>query len=534
MTRRLYVLTLLLLFVLGQAAIAGDHYALVIGIDGYQHLGKLKTCVADARALADVLVARAGFDAKRVLVLTDKAEDRAAHPTLANVRRRIQELSNLAEKGDSLLIFFSGHGTQRDGESFVAPMDGSLEEAISLTWVKGELDKSSATTKLLILDACHSGSGMKGVSPIATRLASGLPLMLSCGVDEVSFPDSKTGRSVFARYLVEGMSGKADADADKELTVGEVFTYVKARMKTWCLESGKTQTPLLHGPKAADLHLAEVSPRPVTPPPPRPRLKWEVYTDWPFSDTEAKRRQTETAKALGVEVERDIEIAQGVKMRMVLIPAGEFLMGSPEGEEERDGDEKLHRVRLTRLFWMGKYEVTQAQWEAVMGANPSRYKGAQNPVESVSWDDVQGFLQKVNQRLRGGTVALPTEAQWEYSCRAGTHTRFSAGGLDTSLRGIANYADKNVAYSWADEKHDDGFAHTAPVGRYSPNALGLHDMHGNVWEWCADWYDENYYKASPTENPSGAAKGRTRVLRGGGWSRTPKDCRSAARLRLTP
>jgi formylglycine-generating enzyme required for sulfatase activity len=185
---------------------------------------------------------------------------------------------------------------------------------------------------------------------------------------------------------------------------------------------------------------------------------------------EAKRRQQETARALGVEVERDVELARGVTLRLVLIPAGTFLMGSP-GTEGWADERPQHKVTISRPFWLGKYEVTQAQWEAVMGGNPSHFKGATNPVEQVSWNDVQGFLQKLNARLplpRGEgwgegawRFALPTEAQWAYACRAGTATAWCFGDGRAELR----------RYGWH-SKNSDGKTH--PVGQLQPNAWGLH------------------------------------------------------------
>ena len=177
---------------------------------------------------------------------------------------------------------------------------------------------------------------------------------------------------------------------------------------------------------------------------------------------------------------------------------------------------------------------THGKFDGVTWANALPDQTESHPVTCVSWNDAAGFCTWLS-RKAGDTCQLPTEAQWEYVCRAGTSTRYSAGDPDTALRGIANYADKNITWPWADKEHNDGFAYTAPVGRFRANAWGLHDMHGNVWEWCADWYGENTYKTSPTSDPGGAAEGRSRVLRGGGWSTfAPHLCRSAARAAGTP
>ncbi|GAB4401903.1 MAG: hypothetical protein OHK0053_25200 [Microscillaceae bacterium] len=213
------------------------------------------------------------------------------------------------------------------------------------------------------------------------------------------------------------------------------------------------------------------------------------------------------------------EQINGVVLEMVQIKGGTFMMGSPTSEPERESDETQHQVTL-RDFKMGKYEVSQAQWRAVMGSNPSRFKDCDNcPVENVSWEDIQEFLQKLN-AMTGKNYRLPTEAEWEYACRAGTTTPFYTGNNLTTDQ--ANY-DGNSKGQYR--------AKTTPVGSFAPNAWGLYDMHGNVWEWCSDWYDE--YSSTAQTNPEGPATGSYRVLRGGSWLYYASSCRSANR-HLTP
>ena len=207
-----------------------------------------------------------------------------------------------------------------------------------------------------------------------------------------------------------------------------------------------------------------------------------------------------------------IDLGNGVKLEMVLIPAGKFVMGSPKDEKDRDSDEVQHEVTITKPFYMGKYEVTQEQWEGVIGNNPSDKKGAKLPVTDVSWDDCQEFIKKLNEKTKGG-YRLPTEAEWEYSCRAGTKTAYSFG---------ANITPKNANY--------DGSKIDKPVkvGSYKANAFGLYDMHGNVWEWCEDWYGK-YPKDSVTD-PKGPNSGEYRVLRGGSFYGYARLTRSANRV----
>ncbi|MCX5677397.1 MAG: formylglycine-generating enzyme family protein [Planctomycetota bacterium] len=209
-----------------------------------------------------------------------------------------------------------------------------------------------------------------------------------------------------------------------------------------------------------------------------------------------------------------LNLGAGATMKLVLIPAGKFLMGAPDSERGRSDDESpQHEAAITKAFYMGVTEVTQAQYEAVMGTNPSDSKGPTNPVERVSWNDAADFCRKLSEKT-GKTVRLPTEAEWEYACRAGSKNRFSFGDSDDCM------AD----YAWY---HVNSDRKTQPVGRKKPNAWGLYDMHGNVWEWCADW--DGPYPARSVTDPKGPASAPSRVLRGGSWNDVPNDCRAACR-----
>jgi len=204
-----------------------------------------------------------------------------------------------------------------------------------------------------------------------------------------------------------------------------------------------------------------------------------------------------------------VDLGNDVKLGMVLIPAGSFTMGD-------DNEKPAHKVTITKPFYLGKYEVTQEQWEAVMGNNPSKFKGPKNPVEQVSWDDCQQFLVKLNTKAsgQGGKFVLPTEAQWEYACRAGSTSKFCFGDEEKQLG----------EYAWYNE-NSGGKTH--PVGEKKPNNFGLYDMHGNVWEWCQDWYVK--YDADAVDDPSGPAMGANRVHRGGCWCFVGGSCQSACR-----
>ena len=199
---------------------------------------------------------------------------------------------------------------------------------------------------------------------------------------------------------------------------------------------------------------------------------------------------------------------------MIWCPPGEFLMGSPAREANRDDDERCHPVVLSRGFWLGKYPVTQEQWELVMGSNPSRFTADPRlPVERVSWNDCQDFLRYLNAD-GAGEFRLPTEAEWEYACRAGSATAYCFGDDAAQLGHYAWYSD-------------NANGQTAPLGQLKPNAWNLHDMHGNVCEWCQDWY--GVYPDDTITDPSGPGSSRYRVLRGGTWYGGGGECRSASR-----
>jgi formylglycine-generating enzyme required for sulfatase activity len=237
----------------------------------------------------------------------------------------------------------------------------------------------------------------------------------------------------------------------------------------------------------------------------------EPAKSYPLWD--GKETVAEYAKRAGLEPTKTQDLRNGVKLELALIPAGKFLMGSPETEKDRTKSETQHEVTITKPYYMGKYEVTQEQYEQVMGTNPSQFKGRDLPVEQVSWDDAQAFCKKASGKT-GFSVRLPTEAQWERACRAGTETTYYAGDTEADLDRAGWY-----------EKNSNRTTH--PVGQKAANAWGLYDTHGNVLEWCGEWHGA--YKAEAVVDPQGAPPGEYRVLRGGSWADYLFGCRSAFR-----
>jgi len=249
---------------------------------------------------------------------------------------------------------------------------------------------------------------------------------------------------------------------------------------------------------------------------------WLSVGHWRHREPPAVRLQPGMALPVDRLPQRvELEAAPGVWMRFALIPSGRFIMGSPPDEAERSDDERQHNVIISRAFYMGQTCVTQEQYEAVMGTNPSYHKGAKYPVETVSWDNAKAFCDHVSQRT-GRSVCLPTEAQWEYACRAGTTTPFNTGR--TLARGMASYY---WPYSYPSNRAGISVSGSVAVRSFPPNAWGLYDMHGNVWQWCSDWFGD--YPAGNVTDPTGPKDGSLRVLRGGSWNIYPWYCRSADR-----
>jgi formylglycine-generating enzyme required for sulfatase activity len=224
---------------------------------------------------------------------------------------------------------------------------------------------------------------------------------------------------------------------------------------------------------------------------------------------------------------RVVDLGEGVELELVEVIAGTFSMGSEDGD---DDEKPVRGVSASRPFWIGKYEVTQGQYRVVAEASPAHFRGENRPVESVTWRDAEGFCRRLTDRERkagklpvGYLYRLPTEAEWEYACRAGTTTPYAFGErLDPTL---ANYDVSQGAGRGAPAPARE----TLPVGSFRPNAWDLYDMHGNVWEWCVDWYDRDYYSRAPVTNPCNVRPSSSAVCRGGSWTSPMSFCRSANR-----
>ena len=227
------------------------------------------------------------------------------------------------------------------------------------------------------------------------------------------------------------------------------------------------------------------------------------------------------------------DLGNGITLEMVTIPGGTFTMGSPANEKYSFDNERSQREVNVPTFFIGKYPITQVQWKAIaatakididLETNPSKFKGDELPIESINWYQATEFCKRLSRETKQ-EYRLPSEAEWEYACRAGTTTPFYFG--ETITGELANY---NAGYTYAGEAEGEHRGETTPVGQFPPNAFGLYDMHGNVWEWCADTWHDNY-KGAPTDGSVWIENGDDNhsPLRGGSWGNDPSFCRSAIR-----
>lgn len=482
-------------------------FALVVGNDIYpEPFQSLSKATTDASRVAGFLEQRLEFDVTQL-------HNESASTVLSALLKIVKQLTDDSQ----FFFYFAGHGLCVGASSKQSLLCADASELLldGVVSASGAIspDALAAISRqgrgdmFFCLDVCRTqtlrrraGSevqrGGEGLRDAAARpngklgTVQGRRLILSsCADGEGAFDDGS-----FASALVSEM--KQALDGGYELELG----YDLVRRVTKRLKHG--QTPQLDG-------------TPFVLVPGKRRPKPPIDSKFPEGSKPGERREL----TLG-----------GVKYGFCWIPPGEFDMGSPTSEKERDDDETLHRVRLTKGFWMLETPTPQSFYEAVMGTNPSRFKGDTLPVESVSWHDAAKFCEKLTKRLSKSMKAkasLPTEAQWEYACRAGTTTPFSFG---RSLNGDKANCDGNYPYGTRTKGAYVG--RTTPVKAYNPNPWGLYDMHGNVWEWTSDYYGD--YPSGTADDPTGPSFASYLALRGGGWYNYARYCRSANRFKYSP
>ena len=562
-----------------------QRWAIVIGINDYEDKGleDLSEAVHDAQAVHDVLIGLPeGFPEENMTLLIDGNEKA---PTRSNLIRYLTSSLRLPGTNDTILLYFAGHGMTKDGALYLLPSDAASinieQTGLAFAEVQRLLDECKAKKKVMILDACHSGTGRSNdtmdedFARELERASSGKVLLASCTANERSYEMPKTGHGAFTYFLLEGLKGAADKDDNGFITATELSIYTFEKTRRWAKEEGLSQTPMRRAEVSGEITLGryrvagrggeeenvvpstgalevevdvpdavvEVDGKGKGIAAPGQPFKLEglpageirVSVSAPGCESQIKEVIIKTGqltrfafefKSMGVRVGKPGEMRNLDGIDFVWIPEGSFMMGSglaPSDTKARYGgtidehheEHPQHLVTISKGFWMGTFEVTQAQWQAVMGTNPSKFKATDCPVERVSWDDAQEFIARLNEKGENG-YRLPTEAEWEYACRAGSATAFSCGDGPACLAGIA----------WFEE---NSRGETQPVGQKKANPWGLCDMHGNVWEWCQDGMED--YPAGSATDPLVTSLGSGRVKRGGSFSDPPGKCRAAARAK---
>jgi len=513
----------LLVFLMGAALFAQQKHALIIGNGDYTGVSKLNNTVNDAD---DMEAALKGLNFTSVTKVLD-----------GDLNRMLTEVTNLKRKlsasSDSYgFFFYSGHGVQSNGENYLIPVNASniqsenllRQLAVSLQFVLDELGDAGNALNMIVLDACRDNpfswnrGGSRGLSVLG-RAPSGSIVMYATSANSTA--SDGTGRNgVFTGQFLNNLKTPG-------LSVFQVFDNT---MNDVIKVSGGRQHPelSLRFPGSANAYLGS---RPVA--------------SVAVQPAPAVIQPTPTPQPAPAVIQ---PTSSSIAANMVRINGGTFTMGSPASEPERNSNEGPQHQVTVSPFYIGKYEVTQAEYESVTGANFSEFKGINLPVEMVSWFDAVEYCNKLSQRegltpaysisvsMNSGFVTwnrgangyrLPTEAEWEYACRAGTTTPFSTGNNITT-----NQANYNGNFPYNNNAKGAYLGKKTAVGSFGPNPWGLYDMHSNVSEWCWDW-NGTYSDAAQTD-PVGAPSGFDRVWRGGNVDHFAKFLRSASRIGNTP
>ena len=555
---------------------AGRKYALLVGVRQYDSadLRELDYAEADVAELARVFLDQ-GYRPEDVVLMTMArgAENVRRLPMRDRIRRELKLLLQDRRPADNVVVALAGHGVKPRGSksSYFCPIDADPATLLPLEEFYKALEGCGAGFKLLLVDACRNDPLTKAARGRATvELESvtrhdlpeppgGVAALFSCSAGEVAFENADLKHGVFFHFVIDGLRGGAARPSDGRVTLPLLEDYVKDNVERFVRDKYRVrQMPERLGREAGSMTLASIDRAPVS----------AVPSPRPVPPAAPPKTLTNS-----------------VGMTLALIPAGEFLMGSDGSDKDAGADEKpQHRVRITRPFYLGATEVTVGQFRRVAEAagfkteaerdgkggygwdeatkefkldpkytwrSPGFAQTDKHPVVNVSWNDAVAFCNKLSERdglepyyrfgagppAEGDGYRLPTEAEWEYACRAGTTTRYWVGDDAETLAEVGNVADgtaKEMIPVLDAIAARDGFVFTASVGKYRANAFGLYDMHGNVVEWCGDGYDADYYGKSPIDDPSGTLKATDRVIRGGSWLIGPRDARSAHRFRFVP
>lgn len=546
--RLMNILTVFVLIFLPDISISAKSQktALVIGNGAYTS-SPLRNPVDDATDITSMLK-KLGFK----VILKTNANQRTMKKSIRNFGKKLRN-------GGVGLFYYAGHAVQVQGTNYLIPIGAQIEsesdveyEAIDTGRVLGKMEDAGNGLNIIILDACRDNpfarsfrTSEKGLARMDAPTGSILAYATAPG----SIAADGTGRNglytskllkhmatpgleiekVFKKVRIDVLrsSNKKQVPWESSSLIGEFYFNPKRGIAV-VGSTQKVDTGLKAEQKRLEQERKELA-----------RIEAEIK-ERKMIGSERKRIEAKKKKLLAMSKRPPIDPndiiwddENSLGMEFVYINPGTFMMGSPSSEPGRFSGEKLHRVTLTRGFYMQTTEVTQGQWRAVMGSNPSKFKncGDSCPVEKVSWNDAQVFIQKLNRKERTNKYRLPTAAEWEYAARAGSTTAFANGGISDLL---CDYDSNLDAMGWYCGNSNE---RTHPVAQKQPNAWGLYDMHGNVLEWCQDWDLYWYVEKNPVSfviDPTGPSSGSRRVNRGGSWGAFAWACRSAVRGRNEP
>lgn len=506
-----FLLLVWVLTLLSHNALASERrVAFVIGNASYASEAPLANPHRDARLLAEVLRKDLGF--------SEVVEKRDL--TRAQLFDLVEEVGRKARGADAVVVYYSGHGMRAAGGNYLIPVDARITEeshvrrdGIAAADLLDAMKDSGARVALLVLDACRNNPysvRTKGTAKGLARMSvSGGNVLVAYATSEnTTADDGAPGNSPYALALAQHLR-----DRSKPLLAQ--FDGVRRQVRE--ITGGK-QNPTREGDLEVDVFLVPGSAAPAAPPRPAPAPAVPPAVAPAAAPTAPGRKPGE--------VFRDCAECP----ELVVIPPGSFMMGSPGSEAGRDANEgPLHRVSITHWLAVGRFEVTQGEWKALMGNNPSEFKGCGQrcPVEKVRWDDAQAYLRKLSQKT-GKNYRLLSESEWEYVARGGTASAYPWGEKASHER--ANYGKDDCCAGLAAGR--DRWVNTAPVGQFAPNSFGLYDLHGNVWEWVQDAYYESHAGA-PADGSAREGNDRPRrVARGGSFYDTPSLLRSSYRHRM--
>lgn len=539
-------------------------WALLIGVNTYiePNFSPLRFCVNDVRALEQVFK-ELNYT---VVCLHDEQKDLAKQPTRHNIEEELNRLCKTVQEDDLLFVHFACHGKLWEKQAVLIAHDTRYsliaKQALFISEIEKYMRTSKAKQLVLSLDACHVGVdvGRDFSDPEFLHnvydLATGFALIAASTSQQKAQEWREKQHGAYTYYLLEGLQGKADKSRKEVITVRDLQEYVTDNLRRWAVrEGGLIQEPTIRIEGIGDMILADYRQMesfnsieffPTT------NLELKSATrdiETLLSDSQSNQSYIQnlptfnfefvTVNAFGAVINKQkgqakyfTENLEGTQLDMVFVPGGNFTMGSSELISKNESPP--HEVFI-QSFFLSKHQITQAQWKAVsllpevdcqLNSDPSYFKGENRPVDTITWYEANEFCQRLS-KYTGHQYRLPTEAEWEYACRAGTTTQFHFG--ETLITELANYLDSRTYDKLERGKY---ISKTIPVMSFPPNAFGLYDMHGNAREWCSDHWHDSYFGA-PTDGSAWVASGSDvfRILRGGSCLSKIEDCRSTSRYK---